>query len=391
MISILDDFYDVRKTLKMYPDADIYMVIGKRSNGKTYSVLDYVLERYALYGEQFAYIRRFNEEIRPKWVDELFTWHVKNGRFVYWFSKTDGPMWNSTVTKSNRIYCQKITYSDGKKQVEKDEKPIGYCLSLNTWEHSKGITLPGVQTILFDEFLSREGYLPDEVNTFQQLLSSIIRSKDDVKVFMLANTVNVTSPYFTELGLYHIGEMEPGTIQQYKAADNTGEYIVEYTNARGKGGKGSDKYFNIFDNESSRMITTGQWETSTYPRLPFSAKNAEEVAKAYFMYARDVALCRVLLYNNDVVAFFEPRNARRMFEDVDYHILKKQFRDIVLYADYPFIGAGKHVAITREQDNLSKLIINCLKRGKACYSSNTVGELIRNYLMWATQFSPISK
>ena len=53
-------YYDVKSVLTRVPDAHYYLIIGERSNGKTYSILNYCLERYILYGEEFAYIRRFD-------------------------------------------------------------------------------------------------------------------------------------------------------------------------------------------------------------------------------------------------------------------------------------------------------------------------------------------
>ena len=47
-------YYDIRTMMQAYPDAKYYMAIGERSNGKTYSALDYVLDNYFEKGEQFA-------------------------------------------------------------------------------------------------------------------------------------------------------------------------------------------------------------------------------------------------------------------------------------------------------------------------------------------------
>ena len=71
-------YYDIRNTLKKYPDAYYYLVIGERSNGKTYSSLDYALERYFECGEQFAYIRRYGEDIRKKHLSNLFSGHIES-------------------------------------------------------------------------------------------------------------------------------------------------------------------------------------------------------------------------------------------------------------------------------------------------------------------------
>ena len=73
-------YYDISHLLKDYPDAYYYMAFGERSNGKTYSALNYALERYFKHGEQFAYIRRFGEDVKKKNLSPLFDAHIANGR-----------------------------------------------------------------------------------------------------------------------------------------------------------------------------------------------------------------------------------------------------------------------------------------------------------------------
>ena len=72
------EFYDIKRLIKEYPNAYYYVVFGERSNGKTYSALNYCLERYAKSGEQFAYVRRYGEDIRPKNLSNLFSAHIDN-------------------------------------------------------------------------------------------------------------------------------------------------------------------------------------------------------------------------------------------------------------------------------------------------------------------------
>ena len=59
-------YYSIRSMINSVPDAFYYVVFGERSNGKTYSVLDYALERYFLYGEELGIIRRYKEDLNYK-------------------------------------------------------------------------------------------------------------------------------------------------------------------------------------------------------------------------------------------------------------------------------------------------------------------------------------
>ena len=58
--------------------------------------------------------------------------------------------------------------------------------------------------ILFDEFITRSMYLPDEFVIFTNVLSTIIRDRNNVKIFMCGNTVNKYCPYYKEMGLNNV-------------------------------------------------------------------------------------------------------------------------------------------------------------------------------------------
>lgn len=80
-----------------------------------------------------------------------------------------------------------------------DDVTCGYALKLSTAQDLKSSNFNKVKTIIFDEFIIEEGqkkyYLKNEVFTFLNLLETIGRMRD-IRVFMLANSVTITNPYF---------------------------------------------------------------------------------------------------------------------------------------------------------------------------------------------------
>ena len=60
-------------------EARYYVIFGERSNGKTYGTLNYCLEQYFEDGSEFAYIRRWDEDLVGKKGESLFNAHIKNG------------------------------------------------------------------------------------------------------------------------------------------------------------------------------------------------------------------------------------------------------------------------------------------------------------------------
>ena len=140
-------FYSAEHLIKDYPDAQYYVIYGERSNGKTYDSLSRGLKNYAKSGDQFAYLRRWGEDIRSKNLNNLFSGHIENG-FLSTLFGPDG--WNQIYYRSGRFYLERRE-EDG--TILRDETPSGFAFDLNGMEHYKSTSFPRVTTISFDEFL----------------------------------------------------------------------------------------------------------------------------------------------------------------------------------------------------------------------------------------------
>lgn len=250
-------FYSLKTILSK--DAQYNIIFGERSNGKTYSVLKYGLEKFCKTGEQTGIVRRWSEDFKGKRGATMYQSLVNNHEIE---KLTDGK-WTDVYYYSGRWYLCKYNEKDERTVLE---KPIAYGFALGSMEHDKSTSYPEITTILFDEFLTRTMYLPDEFVLFMNVLSTIIRHRKNVKIFMLGNTVNKYCPYFNEMGLRHIKDMNVGDIDIYTYGDSDLKVAVEYCKPN-KQGKESDTYF-AFDNPKLNMITGGAWEVNIYPHCP---------------------------------------------------------------------------------------------------------------------------
>ena len=328
------DFYDIRRTIKAYPDAKYFMIYGERSNGKTYSALDYAIERFAKTGEQFAYVRRWGEDIRPKNLGTLFDGHVRDGRISHW---TGGALDSVNYSRS-RFFLYKSNEDGSKDELE---EPAGFAFDLNSMEHYKSTSFPKVRTIIFDEFMSRNGYLPNEWILFTNTLSTIIRLRDDVRILMLGNTVNKYCPYFGEI----------------------------------RGGKASDVYF-AFDNPELRMITDGSWEIAIYPHLEKKPRPADHVTDFFVEFEQELLHGEVIAADTGPYIFLHAKTTP----------IKDPDNDIV-YTTKPSVRWNYRMALTKHSDKLSLFIQRCLRENRIFYSTNEIGEVFRNYIMWSDSYS----
>ena len=363
-------YYDISHLLKDYPDAYYYMAFGERSNGKSYSALNYALDRYFKHGEQFAYIRRFGEDVKKKNLSPLFDAHIANGRI----SELSGGTYSLVDYTGGKFVAMQYDEDTGK--ITKDIQPMGFAIDLNAMEHHKSVSYPKVTTIIFDEFLSRQGYLTNEFVLFMNTLSTIIRDRTNVVIFMIGNTVNKFCPYFTEMGLTHIKDQQPGTVDVYTYADTGLKVVVEYCDPISKkGGKHSDVYF-AFDNPQLKMITTGAWEIAIYPHLE-NRYRPKDVAHQFFIVFDDTILhCELVATDTEYFMFVHPKTTP----------IKDENEDIV-YTNKPSGKWNYRVGITNQTDQLSIVVRKMIAENRVFYSDNETGEVLRNYIMWSNQYS----
>lgn len=365
-------YYDIRTLLSKYPDAKYYMAIGERSNGKTYSALEYVLERYFEMGEQFAYLRRFAEDIKPSRLTQLFAGHIENG-VIERLSKGD---WNTMHYGSGRFHTKMVYPDELDEDPIRSTEPCGFAFDINGMEHYKSISFPKVTTIIFDEFLSRQGYLPNEFQLLMNAISTIVRQRTNVKIIMLGNTVNRFCPYFTEMGLAHVKDQKQGTIDLYKYGDTGLQVVVEYcASTKKSGGKSSDVYF-AFDNPQLQMITTGAWEIAVYPMLPEKYRPKDVQFEVFFHFDEQYLHGELIAREDGYFMFIHPKTTE----------IKNPDKDIV-YCDHPDHRWNWKMCLTKQSDKLSSMIMKMFRENRVFYANNETGEIIRNYLIWCDSYN----
>lgn len=264
------------------------MVMGERSNGKTYGAMKKAVENYVNKGEKFALIRRFKDHMTSSRMNKYFNGLQENEEI----SKITKGEWDRVVFRSMQFYLAK--FDDELNKVVKDSEPFGYGYALNTPEADKGGDVPGVSMIVFDEFLTRSYYLADEFVLFTNTLSTILRKHDNnVVVYMLGNTVNKYCPYFDEMGLKNVKNQKQGTIDVYRYGDSELTVAVEYCNQTSKESNPTEKYF-AFDNPRLKMITEGSWEIDIYPHCPMKYKPCDIKYTFFVLWYNDILQCEII-------------------------------------------------------------------------------------------------
>lgn len=251
-------WYSLENILKH--DVQYYMIFGERSNGKSFAVDTYIIDKFFEEGKQFAFVKRFEEDIKTKYMSEVFN-----------------PLENYILEKYNhRIKFYRgcwLLYEDGTEGKIPDCKVFGYAFSLANVNRTKATSYPDIDTILFEEFMSIDcSYLPDELNLFLNLISTIVRYRHNVKVFMLANAISKFSPYSSALGI-RLHRIKKGEIILKEYTDKKGfktRFAIERSenvNVFDNNQNTNKIVYNNFGNSGvGQMITSGEFEVHAYPR-----------------------------------------------------------------------------------------------------------------------------
>lgn len=179
------------------------IVMGVRGHGKT----DNLTRRPIETGLQTKKIScvilvRYKEDIRN--IKDSW-WQVCSDRcFPEWqfFSK------NRIIYAKNEMECF----------------PIAEIVALSEYTRAKKVPRPYVKWIIFDEFLNEDmDYLNNEVDKFLSVCDSIIRNREDVKVFLISNTISMINPYFDYFGIKTIPN------QRFTKCDH--DCVLEFTDS----------------------------------------------------------------------------------------------------------------------------------------------------------------
>lgn len=187
-------FYDYHRILSY--NCPVNILIGERGCGKSYGAKKYVIEQYIKKRSQFLYLRRYDNELK-----EIFE-KTKNQKDF--FDDIKDCFKNNVLEAKNRKF-----YIDG--------ECFGFAKRMTEAQDLKSSVYQNVKTIIIDEYpieKNKRYYLPNEGMILMGILDSIVRNRNDVKIFILGNAVegieysplfsffDLTLPYNNDIKLF---------------------------------------------------------------------------------------------------------------------------------------------------------------------------------------------
>ena len=178
-------FWDLNRTLTH--NMLINVIVGNRGGGKTFGAKQYAIDNFIKRHEQFGYIRRYKDDLKDPMIRFFDDIRYKYPDYEF---KTD----------NKYFYIRLKPENPKEKWTEYDIAGHGFVLS--TANNRKSISYPYITTLIYDEFLIDKGnqrYITNEPIALLNLYETIARpgtGHPRVVLFMLANALTVTNPYF---------------------------------------------------------------------------------------------------------------------------------------------------------------------------------------------------
>lgn len=184
------EYYDWNKTLSY--DAEVTMVVGTRSIGKTFGLRLQLIKDFLKHGWKFVEVARYSknkEKIASKYFDKI----VSLGFFDDYVFKTN----------KNFAYVAKKPINDEKP----DWQQFGYFVALSQEQQEKMNTFENVKRVIFDESIIDKKeryyrYLNNEFSKIANIFSTVTRENPNQKngiqprLYLLGNSIDFLNPYF---------------------------------------------------------------------------------------------------------------------------------------------------------------------------------------------------
>lgn len=198
-------YYNYKRILSY--NIPVNILIGERGCGKSYGAKEYVIKQFLKKQAPFLYLRRYENELK-----EIFE-PSKGQKEFFDDIKNDFPE-HELKAKNRKFYL--------------DGEVFGFAKRLTEAQDLKSSSYNNIKTIIIDEYpieKNKRYYLPSEGMILMSIFDSIIRNRNDVKIFILGNAVEGIE-YCPLFSFFNLSLPYNGDIKLFK--DNT--ILVQYMN-----------------------------------------------------------------------------------------------------------------------------------------------------------------
>lgn len=202
--------YEIEETISVEDDEhrkpDICFLYSGRNRGKSFEVSSQLIADAWFDKKLFGYVRRHDATTYE--VEQYF-----EDKKDFIRDMTDGT--RDGITKDHgklKLYKDEIDKNGDIKRVKYEE--VGYFFALSRQASYKSLQYPDVYNLVYEEVLS-DSYLSAEPEKLMNLYSTVRRSKEGFRMWLISNTISVVNPYSSAWGI-NIARIKPGELKLSK-------------------------------------------------------------------------------------------------------------------------------------------------------------------------------
>lgn len=356
-------FYSCKKILRH--NADINIIYGTRSNGKSFAVLQNAVIDFLNGVGGLAYIRRRTSEIKKSLVDKYF----RDKNFIKWLDEYTKHEYNNIFYKAGDLFICKTEKGE---VIKESVKLFGSAFSLQDAEKEKSLHFEHCYNLLLEEALTRKPYLENECVILENLVSTIQRG-ECAKLWLVGNTVSRVCPYFSYWGIRNIRTQKPDTIEDYKILidgenDTKIEKFIAVEFAENLTYTGNS----LVVGKARESITGNEWESDDHPTIFFKLEEAEILYECFYEYMNFCFKMLLVFYNDAPYLYIYPYTREFLRVAKNRHIFTQQFET----------ERGRSNKMWLNQH---KVMRELLRTNKAVYSDKLCGD---EFLQCLKSFNP---
>lgn len=357
-------------------DANWFVINSERSVGKTTNVLLLGMIAHQVYGLTVEYLRIKKEQCRPINFSKLFA-TIESPEFEY-VSKLTGGKYNGIYYDKKHFYF--ANFANGKVDKEDiDAVPFCHIEAVDNVDNIKSLyNNPNASFVILDEFVNATGINKEsDFLNLCQILSTYRRNRLDMKIFLLANTINPYNEFYKELCISDdIRALKLGQEKIVESPLGTKVWIklVKFDEKVTEKRRFNNLHYFGFINPKLASINGGtEWAIKNYPHLPrtdiMDGEKRSQLLKDVYLRHYNKLLCLEIWTSTKI--------GRYLYVREQTHPPVNPLRTYTLdtashYLDRYGLGNG---------DNLDKLIWHLYQTHRVFYSYNDIGNLFENYIL----------
>lgn len=234
---------DIEKIDKISKNCVWTIMIGARAIGKTFSMCSHLINHP---DGQFLFLRRTQKQY------QLISNNLTNP-FVPVIREGMCPeLITVPIPKTQDITSiHRCEYNEEEDKMEPTGEPVGFFSSVLGFHNIRGISLPGVNRIVVDEFIDEKSSrkVKGEWDSYVNLIESVKRNRflsdpnAHLKVYLMSNANDLSSPVLEGLGLVNQAYKMQETGQMVYVNDKTHICLIMFQNSPISQRKSKDPFY----------------------------------------------------------------------------------------------------------------------------------------------------